>query len=268
VRVRSRVVVVLGVVAVAACGVGAAVAVAGQDDGEQRPPVTLAADPVEPVEVSADDDAGAVAPVEGFTAGKATVGLLEAYATPNPPPGTEPVATATNPTHEGFPLVVSVIERSPDGAWLHVRLPQRPNGTHGWVRAAELTTWVVPNRIEVDLDEHRLRVFRADTTEVLFDTDVATGRPQTPTPVGDFFIDIVNPLGHHPVYGWGQLSVSGFSDVLERFAGGIGQIALHGWNDESVMGTAASNGCIRMRNDDIAAVAALAPLGTPVRIVP
>jgi lipoprotein-anchoring transpeptidase ErfK/SrfK len=60
--------------------------------------------------------------------------------------------------------------------------------------------------------------------------------------------------------------VSGFSDVLERFAGGIGQIAIHGWNDDSVMGTASSNGCVRMRNGDIARVAELAPLGTPVRI--
>ena len=62
--------------------------------------------------------------------------------------------------------------------------------------------------------------------------------------------------------------MSGFSEVLERFAGGIGQIAIHGWNDDSVMGRAASNGCIRMRNADIAVVAELAPLGTPVRIVP
>jgi lipoprotein-anchoring transpeptidase ErfK/SrfK len=34
------------------------------------------------------------------------------------------------------------------------------------------------------------------------------------------------------------------------------------------MGTSASNGCVRMRNGDIALVAALAPVGTPVRIVP
>jgi lipoprotein-anchoring transpeptidase ErfK/SrfK len=129
-------------------------------------------------------------------------------------------------------------------------------------------TWVVPNRIEVNLTTHRLTVFDGDTSTVLFDTDVATGAPRTPTPVGDFFIDIVNPLGGHSVYGWGQLSVSGFSDVLERFAGGIGQIAIHGWNDDSVMGSARSNGCVRMRNIDIARVAELAPLGTPVRIVP
>ena len=54
--------------------------------------------------------------------------------------------------------------------------------------------------------------------------------------------------------------------MLERFAGGIGQIAIHGWNDPSAMGRNVSNGCIRMNNDDIARVAELAPLGTPVII--
>ena len=205
--------------------------------------------------------------VHRFTAGEALVPELAAFATANPPADTAPIATAVNPTHEGFPLVVSVIDASADGGWLNVRLPQRPNGTTGWVRAGDLSLWVVPNHIEIDISDRRLSVFDGTSTTVLFATDVAVGVDRTPTPTGDFFIDIVNPLGGHKVYGWGQLSVSGFSDVLERFAGGIGQIAIHGWNDDSVMGSAASNGCVRMRNDDIARVAELSPLGTPVRIV-
>ena len=53
----------------------------------------------------------------------------------------------------------------------------------------------------------------------------------------------------------------------QRFAGGIGQIAIHGWNNPSAMGRNVSNGCVRMNNADIARVAELAPLGTPVSIV-
>ena len=64
-----------------------------------------------------------------------------------------------------------------------------------------------------------------------------------------------------------EQGVAGFSDVLQHFGGGVGQIAIHGWNNDAVMGTAASNGCVRMRNGDIAQVAALAPVGTPVQIV-
>ena len=208
-----------------------------------------------------------VVPAHTFLAGEAKVPLLEAYAMPAPPPGTAPAVTASNPTHEGFPLVVSVIEQSPDGAWLEVRLPQRPNGTTGWVRTADLRLWEVPNRIEVAISSRTLRVYAGDTTQILFESVVSVGAPGTPTPEGDFFIDIVNPLGNHRTYGWGQLSVAGFSEVLERFAGGIGQIAIHGWNDPSDMGRNVSNGCVRMNNDDIARVAELAPLGTPVTVV-
>lgn len=251
------------VLAVAVGGSGIAVAVAEAEPGAPDPVVVTATG----FELRGTGDAAELVPVHRFTAGEAVVPELAAYAAPDPAPEADPVATVANPTREGFPLVVSVLERSAGGQWLHVRLPVRPNGTSGWVRAADLRTWEVPNRIEVNLTTHTLRIYDGDSAVVLFETDVATGRPNTPTPVGDFHIDIVNPLGGHRVYGWGQLSVAGFSEVLERFAGGIGQIAIHGWNDDSVMGTSASNGCVRMRNVDVARVAELSPLGTPVRIV-
>ena len=68
-------------------------------------------------------------------------------------------------------------------------------------------------------------------------------------------------------YGQFMLSIVGFSDVLKSFAGGRGQIAMHGWSDPSVMGKNVSNGCIRMRNADIVRLSELAPLGTPVEIL-
>jgi lipoprotein-anchoring transpeptidase ErfK/SrfK len=220
------------------------------------------------VELRGSGDATAITPaVESpYRAGEATVPVVEAFAAPAPAPGTAPLFAAANPTHENYPLVVSVIDESPDGEWLHVRFPQRPNGTSGWIRAEQVSLWGLPNAIEVSIAERMLRVVSGSSGDVLFEASVAVGADATPTPVGDFFIDIVNPLGGHPTYGWGQLSVSGFSDVLERFAGGIGQIAIHGWNDPSAMGRNVSNGCIRMNNDDIARVAELAPLGSPVTI--
>jgi lipoprotein-anchoring transpeptidase ErfK/SrfK len=219
-------------------------------------------------EVRGSGDATAVVPVvSAFQAGQAVVPGLEAFAAPDPAPGTAPAFVAANPTHEGFPLVVSVVESSPAGEWLHVRFPQRPNGVSGWVRRSDLELWGLDNRIEVSVSQRSLRVLAGDTGAVLFETSVSVGSDVTPTPLGDFFIDIVNPLGGHPTYGWGQLSVSGFSDVLQTFEGGIGQIAIHGWNQPADMGRNVSNGCVRMNNDDIAVVASLAPLGTPVTIV-
>jgi hypothetical protein len=260
---RSGWIVLTLVLALAVCGVGAAAALTQQ--AEVREPVVVAAGDFA---VRGTGDAAELVPVHRFYAAEALVPQLLAYSEPHPPADAAPIATLRNPTYEVHALVVGILDESDDGEWLYVRLPQRPNGLTGWVRAADVRQWSIPNRVEVTLSTNMLRIYDGDSDVVLFETNVATGRPNTPTPTGDFYIDIVNPLGGHPVYGWGQLSVSGFSNVLERFAGGIGQIAIHGWNDDSVMGTAASNGCVRMRNGDVARVAELAPLGTPVRILP
>ena len=127
---------------------------------------------------------------------------------PDPTAGTSPVFVATNPTHEGFPLVVSVIDESADGEWLLARFPTRPNGTTGWIRAADVTEWGLQNRIDVSLASRTLRVSRADRPGPVRGNGVGRGRAP-PTPVGEFFIDIVNPLGGDPTYGWGQLSARG-----------------------------------------------------------
>ncbi|MBA2280293.1 MAG: L,D-transpeptidase [Acidimicrobiia bacterium] len=253
---------------VAALVAAIAVASAGIAFAVTRPPnTTTLAVVADEFRVRGTGVADAIVPIHGFQAGEAVIPALAAYDTPAPPPGAVPAAVLPNPTHEGYPLVVSVIEATDDGSWLRVRLPKRPNGSVGWVRATELRTWAVPNRIEVQLSTNQLRVYEGDSDRVLFAASVSTGTASTPTPLGDFFIDIIVPLDGHQVYGWGQMSVSGFSNVFERFGGGIGQIAIHGWNNDSVMGRSASNGCVRMRNVDIAQVAALAPLGTPVTIV-
>ena len=130
----------------------------------------------------------------------------------------------------------------------------RPNNSTGWVRTAELRTYEVANRVVIEVAARRLTVYRGDSDEVLFATDAGVGAGRTPTPLGEFWIDIVNPLDGTGVYGWGQLSVSGFSEVHQTFGGGIGQIAIHGTNNPSSVGDAVSNGCIRLRNEDIARV--------------
>jgi len=113
-----------------------------------------------------------------------------------------------------------------------------------------------------------LTVYRGMSDEVLFQAPVANGAPATPTPLGNFFVDIVlkvnNPKG---AYGPYQVSVAGFSDVLQSFGGGPGQIAIHGTNHPELIGQFVSNGCVRLTNDDITRLIDLAPVGTPVQIV-
>ena len=262
-HIRAFLLLVMALVAIGA-GAGVAVAAASHDEAE---PVQVVASSFA---LAGDGDATAIRPIpvfHVFHAAEALVAGLEAFDSPAPAPGTPPSSALPNPTREQRLLVVQILDADPTGQWLYAQLPQRPNGSKGWIRAADVRVFDVPNRIEVNVTTNQLRVFQGDSDEVLLQATVATGRPSTPTPLGDFFVDIYNPLGHHAVYGWGQMSISAFSDVLYEFDGGIGQVAIHGWNNDSVMGQHVSNGCIRMRNDDIALVAALTGLGAPVRIV-
>ena len=183
------------------------------------------------------------------------------YAEPEVP--YEPKPSLANPTHEGLPVVFLVLEQKPE--WLKVRVSSRPNNLILWVRRAEVSLRTVPNRVVVEVGAHRVTVFHGDT--VLLQVPVAVGTGRTPTPLGEFFVDGVVALRAGGPYGTGQVSVSGFSEVLQSFGGGVGQIALHGTNRPELLGQNVSNGCVRMTNDSIDQVIALAPLGTPVTIV-
>ena len=103
--------------------------------------------------------------------------------------------------------------------------------------------------------------------EVIQAVDIAVGTQDTPTPGGRFFLNaLLQPPDPDTVYGPYAYALSGYSDTLQRFAGGNGVIGIHGTNDPSVIGTDVSHGCIRLRNEDIAALADVLPLGTPVEI--
>ena len=237
---------------------------------------TSTEDPVVPTTVQlTTGDAGAAvlegewkAPVEPVSTSPTSFDVADAigpsvalYAEPDVP--YEPKPALANPTHEGLPVVFLVLEQQPE--WLKVRVSSRPNNLVLWVRRSEVSLRTVANRVVVEVGARRVTVFHGD--EVLLQTPVAVGTDRTPTPLGEFFVDGIVPLRAGGPYGTGQVSVSGFSDVLQSFGGGVGQIALHGTNRPELMGQNVSNGCVRMPNDAINQVMALAPLGTPVTIV-
>jgi lipoprotein-anchoring transpeptidase ErfK/SrfK len=63
------------------------------------------------------------------------------------------------------------------------------------------------------------------------------------------------------------LALSARSYVLQEFAGGPGQIALHGLgNVGGTMGTAVSKGCVRLENASITWLAERIGPGVPVTI--
>lgn len=176
-----------------------------------------------------------------------------------------PAHVLSNPTDNGGPLVFLVRERA--GDWLLVDLPVRPNGSTGWVRSADVTLSQHDYSIEVELSAHRITVRRG--TEVVLSEPIAVGTRSTPTPGGRFYIkELLQPPDPNTVYGPFAYGLSGFSNVLESFAGGEAIIGIHGNNDPSSLGRDVSQGCIRMSNSGIRLLARTLPLGTPVTISP
>ena len=95
----------------------------------------------------------------------------------------------------------------------------------------------------------------------------AVGRPSKPTPTGQFYVTVkLRPPQISPVYGAWALALSGFSNVLDQFGTGDGQIALHGTSNTAEIGQAVSHGCVRLDNQVVTTLAKLLPLGTPVTI--
>jgi len=84
---------------------------------------------------------------------------------------------------------------------------------------------------------------------------IAVGAPSTPTPLGDWRIiqKTLNPGGAFGTR-WMKINVPW---------GGYG---IHGTDNPSSIGSAASHGCVRMYNEDVNELYDIVPLGTPVRI--
>jgi lipoprotein-anchoring transpeptidase ErfK/SrfK len=151
------------------------------------------------------------------------------------------------------------------GQWLKVRLPGRPNGHTGWIRRAATGRSITDWHIVVDLARRSVIVYRAGRVARVFRAVV--GKPSTPTPIGEFFVEESITLRATDVGAPYALALSARSNVLQEFAGGPGQIALHGLaNIGGTLGTAASHGCIRLSNRAITWLATRIAPGTPVTI--
>ena len=152
--------------------------------------------------------------------------------------------------------------------WLRVLLPQRPNGTSGWIDAnlVELTrtTW----RIDVSLRARTVSLLRGG--RVLDVWSAVIGKPSTPTPPGLYAIyERVRQPSPSDFLGTWALLLTAFSPVLQNFDGGPGQVAIHGRGGASLLdplGSARSHGCIRLDNSAVGLLAADATEGTPVQI--
>ncbi len=190
---------------------------------------------------------------------QATRGYVRLYRRPGPG---RPLRVQRSPDPR-FPLIL-LVRRSQPG-WLQVRLPVRPNQSIAWIRASEVRLRYDEFRLEVSLGRHRLLLWRGQ--RLLDRQPIGVGRVVTPTPHGLYYIiqqfRLTDPGGPFGPY---ALGLSAYSNVLQTFGSGPGQIAIHGTNDPGGIGADVSHGCIHVSNPEITRLAHLLPLGTPVTI--
>jgi lipoprotein-anchoring transpeptidase ErfK/SrfK len=171
--------------------------------------------------------------------------------------------TYENPTYWGNPLVFVVTEDD-GGEWLKVLLQARPNHTEGWIRRTDVTLSETRTHIELQKSTFHLKAWDGD--RLVAEADVVIGKDATYTPVGTFYIaeKIAKEAGG--AYGPWILALNGYSESLDSFDGGMPQLAFHGTNKPELIGTQASNGCVRMPDEVDQILADQMPAGTPITV--
>jgi lipoprotein-anchoring transpeptidase ErfK/SrfK len=171
-------------------------------------------------------------------------------------------------TEDGPFEVYPVLESHVDArhrTWLHVRLPERPNGQTGWVprnALGELKT--VRSVLHVNRASLRAALYRDGRR--IWSAAIGVGKPATPTPAGHFWIrSRLRSLRGDPTYGPYAFGTGAYSALSDWPGGGV--IGLHGTDRPDLIPGRPSHGCIRMRNQSITSLWRLLEIGTPVVIV-
>jgi lipoprotein-anchoring transpeptidase ErfK/SrfK len=160
------------------------------------------------------------------------------------------------------PTWVPVIARQ--GDWAQILLPTRPNGAAGWINTAGDAVESANNEyvVNVDLASFSLEILKGD--EQVGEWTIGIGSAEHPTPTGRAFI-IASIAETVNTYSPIVLPLSSHSDSHETFGGGPGTVGIHTWPDNSFVGEANSDGCIRVTQEALDQLVKL-PLGTIVNI--
>ena len=170
-------------------------------------------------------------------------------------------------TEDKFPELYLALSRwtDPQGnQWVRIRLPKRPNGVKGWVRADALGALTVNHRL-IDVNKRTLRLRVFDHGKVVMTARVGVGKKGTITPSGRFYVREKFHVKGVPLYGPRAIGTSAYAPTLSDWPGG-GVVGLHGTNQPGLIPGRPSHGCIRLKNRDIMRLYRLAERGTPINI--
>ena len=140
------------------------------------------------------------------------------------------------------------------------RVPTRPNGVTGWIRACALTAPVTVHTA-LRVNRHTLRLTLYDKGRKVFSARIGVGKASTGTPGGRFYIREKFRVHGVPLYGPAALGTSAYAPHLTDWPGG-GVVGLHGTDQPELIPGRPSHGCIRLRNRDILRLYRLVP-GAP-----
>jgi len=145
----------------------------------------------------------------------ATVTLLAPARVHTYPGASSPITSVVAPTRPltGSPTTLPVIAKATaEGTpWVEVRLPQRPDGSTGWISTAGTRAGSDPWFISVSRERRQARIYDAGKLIQVF--TVIVGKPSTPTPAGNFFVAEIVHEGYSIVSGPYALATSAYSNV-------------------------------------------------------
>lgn len=136
-------------------------------------------------------------------------------------------------------------------------------------KTAYSTTTARPSSSQIVLSLQQRRVFLYRNDMLVSSYPVAIGTDETPTPQGEFTVSqmVTNPVWQSP---WtGEIHEPGADSALglrwiEFAMSDEGAFGFHGTPTVESIGQAASNGCVRMHNEDVVALFAQVDVGTRV----
>jgi len=160
--------------------------------------------------------------------------------------------------------VLAVTADSQGRRWLRVRLPMRPNGRTGWIPEDALGQLQVSQQ-QLTINRRTLRATLFDKGRKVWSSRIGVGAASTPTPSGTYYVTArVSSKEFGPAYGNWTFMTTAYSRLLDWPGGGV--VGVHGTNRPGLIPGRPSHGCVRIRNSDMAKLAARMKTGTPITI--
>jgi hypothetical protein len=179
------------------------------------------------------------------------------------------------PSHDGIEVRRGVLDELLADMLFDTHAPRQLAVPTRVIRA-KVTLATLPRRypayITVDRSHFRLTFWQGLKPYRRY--TIAVGRQGLETPAGVYSIDDkqVNPSWHVPLSSWagdlaGKVIPPGPDDPIKaRWMGFYNGAGIHGTDELSSLGSAASHGCIRMAIPDVEQLYDLVPLGTPIYV--